>query len=189
MKHFKIKQRFLGNVLFEGNFGSLKLCLQAAVESDADLRGANLRGADLRGANLSGADLRGADLRGADLRGAYLSGADLSGVYLRGANLSGADLRGAYLSGVDLSGAYLSGAYLIDAGQDERGYRFVGIRQDGELKIHAGCRWFNLEEAKAHWVNTHTGALRIECNAKIALIEQVAKARGWFGEEAGEKGS
>src|SRR5574344_625855 len=40
--------------------------------SDADLRGANLRGADLSDADLLGANLRGADLLGADLSGANL---------------------------------------------------------------------------------------------------------------------
>jgi len=47
--------------------------------SQANLRGADLRGADLRGANLSWADLSGADLRVADLSGANLRRADLSG--------------------------------------------------------------------------------------------------------------
>ena len=37
--------------------------------SDADLRGADLRGANLRGADLTDANLRGADLSDADLRG------------------------------------------------------------------------------------------------------------------------
>ena len=120
MKRFEIKNRFTGKVLFSLECGSLKLCVEAAVEAGADLYGANLYGADLfgadlrdaylrdaylRGANLSGADLRGADLRGATLYGADLYGANLFGADLRGANLFGADLRGA-----DLSGAYLRGA-------------------------------------------------------------------------------
>ncbi len=85
----EIKHRFSGATLFSFETESIKLCLQAAVKSGADLSGAYLRGAYLRGADLRGAYLRGADLRGADLSGADLSGADLSGVYLRGAKVDG----------------------------------------------------------------------------------------------------
>ena len=137
-----------GEVIFSGDFESIKKCVEAAVKSGAylsgaylsgaDLRDAYLRGADLSGADLSGAYLRGAYLSGADLRGAYLSGADLSGAdlrgaYLRGAYLSGADLRGADLRGAYLRGAYLSGAYLSGAdlsGADLRGADLSPIKSD-----------------------------------------------------------
>ena len=68
----EIKHRSTGLILFEGDFKSLRFCLQAAVEKKTHLRGAYLRGADLMGA-----DLRGADLRGAYLKDAHLRGADL----------------------------------------------------------------------------------------------------------------
>ena len=87
---FEIKNRFTGNVIFSLECGSLKLCVEAAVQAKTCLGGANLRGA-----YLSGADLGRANLRGAYLSGADLGGANLSGAYLSGANLSGADLRGA----------------------------------------------------------------------------------------------
>jgi len=121
----EIKSRWGGSVLFKGEFGSLKLCVEAAAGSGANLSranlfGANLSGADLSRANLFGANLFGANLSranlsranlfGADLSGADLFGADLSGANLFGANLSGADLSGANLFGADLSGANLSGA-------------------------------------------------------------------------------
>ena len=54
----QIKHRWDGTVLFALEVGSVRLALEAAVETGADLRGADLRGADL-----SGADLRDADLR------------------------------------------------------------------------------------------------------------------------------
>jgi uncharacterized protein YjbI with pentapeptide repeats len=82
---FEIKHRFSGSVLFSMETESLKLCVEAAKKSDADLRGADLRGADLQGADLQGAYLHGAYLHGADLRGAYLQGAYLQGAYLQGA--------------------------------------------------------------------------------------------------------
>jgi hypothetical protein len=122
---FEIKSRYTGAVLFELECGSMRLCIEAAVKSGADLSradlsGANLYGANLSGANLSRADLYGADLYGANLSGANLSGADLSGADLSradlsGANLYGANLYGANLSGADLSGANLSGANLSRA--------------------------------------------------------------------------
>jgi hypothetical protein len=89
---FQIKHRWDGNVLFEYESESLKETVVKAVQSYADLRGANLSYANLSGANLSGANLSDADLSGANLSGANLSGANLSGANLSGANLSDADL-------------------------------------------------------------------------------------------------
>ena len=79
---------------------AMRHALEKAVESGANLSGANLSDACLSGANLSDAYLRDA----------YLSGANLSGANLRDANLSDAYLSGAYLRDANLSGANLSGA-------------------------------------------------------------------------------
>ena len=146
---FEIKSRWNGEVLFSLETESLKLCLEAAVKSRADLSGANLSGADLSGANLSGADLSGADLSGADLSaadlsGAYLSGAYLSGAYLSGANLSGPDLSGADLSGADLrsanlSGADLSGADLSRAKNADLAFAQTSIVPEGSLIVWKKC--------------------------------------------------
>ena len=89
----EIKSVF-GSVLFkfEKENNSIKDTLIEAVNSGANVRGANLYGADLGGADLYGADLGGADLGGADLRGANLYGADLRGANLYCADLGGADL-------------------------------------------------------------------------------------------------
>jgi hypothetical protein len=81
--------------------------------------------------------LIGANLGGADLRDAVLSGAVLSGANLRGADLSGADLSVA--TGIKCLGT------------DRRNYRFVAVRHDDGWRIVAGCRWFTIEEAIAHW--------------------------------------
>ena len=115
--NIQIKSRFTAAVLFEHDCenNSLRITLELAIKSGADLRGAYLSDAYLSRADLRGANLSGADLRGAYLRGAYLSGANLSGADLRGADLSGAYLIRADLSGADLSDAYLSRAYLSDA--------------------------------------------------------------------------
>jgi hypothetical protein len=90
---FEIKHRFSGSVIFSLETCNIKLCIEAAVKSGADLMYADLMYADLSGANLRDSDLSGADLSGADLGGAYLSGAYLSGADLSGANLRGAKIR------------------------------------------------------------------------------------------------
>jgi len=124
----EIKSRSYGSILFEGEFGSFKLALEASIKNsanlgDADLGDADLRGADLRGANLGGADLRGANLGGADLRGANLGGADLRDADLGGADLRGADLRDADLGDADLGDADLRGANLRGADLGEKTLR------------------------------------------------------------------
>ncbi len=120
--------------------------------------------------SLSGALLaaEGVDLSGAYLRGANLSGADLSGANLSGANLSGANLSKANLSGANLSGANLSGAVgAICLGTDTRGYRFVGIRHADGWRISAGCRWFTVAEAVAHWKK----AKNKDALARVAILK------------------
>lgn len=99
----EITHRWTGCILFALEAGSLKIAVEAAVESHADLRYANLRYADLGGANLRYANLGDADLRDANLRYANLRGANLVGANLRGADLRGADLRDANLVGADLT--------------------------------------------------------------------------------------
>ena len=66
----EIKHRYDRSVLFVLEIGSLKLAVEAAVASRADLSRADLPGADLPGADLSGANLSGANLYRANLHGA-----------------------------------------------------------------------------------------------------------------------
>ena len=72
---FEIKSRWDASVLFSLETDSLKLCIEAAVKSRANLGGANLRGADLGSADLRGANLVSANLGSANLGGANLGGA------------------------------------------------------------------------------------------------------------------
>ena len=67
---FEIKNKFEGNVIASFECESLKIAVELAVKSRANLSRANLSRADLFGANLSGANLSGANLSGADLSGA-----------------------------------------------------------------------------------------------------------------------
>jgi uncharacterized protein YjbI with pentapeptide repeats len=161
--------------------GGSRADLSGAELSGAYLSGAYLSGANLSHANLSGAYLSGAELSGAELSGAYLSGANLSHANLSGAELSGAYLSGANLSHANLSGAYLSGANLIDGGQRVDGYRIVAwLAADGRIMIRAGCRNFDMADARAHWEKTRGGTpLGAETLAILSHIESVARIRGW----------
>ncbi len=104
---FEIKHRVTAAVLFSIETESMRMAVEAAIKSGADLRSADLRYADLRYANLRSADLRYADLSSADLR--Y---ADLRYANLRSADLRYADLRYADLSSADLRYANLRSANL-----------------------------------------------------------------------------
>ena len=106
---------FGGATLYEAEAPNLKVLVEKAARSRADLAGADLYSADLSGANLYGAYLAGANLAGANLSGANLTGADLSRAYLYSADLSGADLTGADLAGANLYGANLYRADLSGA--------------------------------------------------------------------------
>ncbi|MDE2099531.1 MAG: pentapeptide repeat-containing protein [Patescibacteria group bacterium] len=108
----EIKHWYDGRILFKGEFGSLKLAVEAAVSSGASLDEASLDGASLDGASLVGARLDGARLVGASLDGASLDGASLDEASLDGASLDGASLDGARLVGARLVGASLDGKHL-----------------------------------------------------------------------------
>ena len=114
---------------------------------------------------------------------AYLSDADLSGADLSDANLIGADLIDANLRGAYLTGADLSRANLIDGGQDERGYRFIGWKRGDDLMISAGCRNYSIESARFHWdAPGYTGP---KSNIqRVELIASIAVERGWIKESA-----
>ena len=66
----------------------LKVALEIAAKSGANLDGANLTDANLYGANLDGANLTRANLDGANLYGANLTRANLTRANLAGANLT-----------------------------------------------------------------------------------------------------
>ena len=188
----EIKSWFSGDVLFEyeSDNATMKKAVEAAVDDDADLRGADLSDADLSDADLRGADLSDADLRDADLRGADLSDADLRGADLRGADLRGADLRGADLRGADLSDADLRGAaiYYSDGNFDvnyRRGY-FLSLTnlEEIETEMHhdvKSCRrwsftWKNVLRIKSWKLKPAAGSF--EAVAKNASAASKAIADG-----------
>ncbi len=157
---FQIKCNFSAKVLFEGDYPTLKACVEAAVKARADLADANLAGADLADANLTRANLAGANLADANLTGAYLAranlaGADLADANLTRANLAGADLADANLTGANLAGANLAGAKNIetcrlDTGETVKEYR----EQVVPALIAAGGKSLSDPDVAASW-NCH----------------------------------
>ena len=115
--------------------GRVRAAVAAAWKAKADMSGANLSRADMSGANLSRADMSGADLSGANLSGANLSGANLSGATYRDVKLG---RRG------EVKNASRSDGYV---------FRLLDC-DDGNWRVMAGCRWFTLAEAWAHWTAT-----------------------------------
>ena len=95
---------------------------------------------DFSFANLRNTDLRNANLRFADLRNADLSNACLRNTDLRNACLSGADLRGANLEHNKTVIYACLGGYVM----------FMNERE-GKLMVKAGCRYFDVTEAREHW--------------------------------------
>ena len=172
---YEILNRFTGAVQFTAEITcdadappSIKLGLAAkvAVKEKADLIDANLSGANLSRANLSRADLSSANLSRANLSHADLSGADLSR----------ADLSGAYLSR-----ANLSGQWIIQGATRSDGYAFFlqKLTADTEPMVKAGCRYFTLRAAQAHWEKTHAGtALLTETSIIVRSMVDLAHARG-----------
>ena len=127
-----------------------KFCFEGKGGKRANLTGANLTGANLTGASLSYANLDGANLTRTNLTRTNLAGASLS--Y---ANLDGANLTGAVLDGANLTGKTVVGVSRRATRSD--GYEFfLWHCQDG-FYIKAGCRFFTLEEGRAHWVKKRVG--------------------------------
>ena len=162
---FEIKHRLSGAVLFALETDSMRLCVEEAVKSRADLTGADLTGANLADANLAGADLTGANLTGANLTRANLAGANLARANLTGAYLAGAKLtetltlvgpRPVLQIGPIGSRAALLSAYLTSGGTYIRTGCFFGTLAD-----------FCAAVETEHGTNPHG----VEYRAAIALIE------------------
>lgn len=116
---------------------------------------------------------------GAAVKQAIAAHANLAGASLADANLTRANLAGAYLAGADLAHAYL-----IDGGQERRGYLFWAWRhKDGHVVYRAGCReWQSLDAALAHFGKGYAGSGDpAECIARLRLMERCARERGWIG--------
>lgn len=125
---FEIKNRFDGSIIFSIETETIKLAVEAAIKSSADLSYADLSYAHLSSADLSYANLRSASLRSANLRSANLSSADLRYANLSYANLSYADLRYAHLRYANLRSANLRSAHLRYAHLRYADLRYADLR-------------------------------------------------------------
>ena len=168
---FEIRHRYSGAVLFARKTKSLKLCVEAAVISRANLTDANLTDACLAGANLPGACLAGANLTDANLTDANLTDACLAGANLTGAWLTCAD--GGTITAV-------SERPLLTLGP--LGSRHDHLRAwltDAGVYIRTGCFWDTLPKFKSAVKKTHgtTTVHAKEYALAIKLIE--AHARMW----------
>jgi uncharacterized protein YjbI with pentapeptide repeats len=120
MPYIHITSHETQTVLFGGDFGSARACLEAAVAQELDLTAADLSGANLTAANIDGARLDRARLDGANLAGANLSESHLDGASFRNAALyntclaeslmRAADFTGASFGATDVAAANLAGA-------------------------------------------------------------------------------
>jgi uncharacterized protein YjbI with pentapeptide repeats len=122
------------------------------------------------------ADLRDANLRDANLLGANLSRANLSRADLLDADLLGADLLGANLLGANLLGANLIGSGIIDLGQRSDGYQFIlHVTAKDQPMLIAGCRYFTIAKARAHWDKTRPRGQRLgdESHAMLDHAERM----------------
>jgi len=110
------------------------------------------------------------------VREAVRGGADLRRADLRGADLGGADLRGA-----DLRGADLGEQWIIQGQTRSDGYAFSlqKLKENTEPMIKAGCRYFTISQAQAHWETTRAGqSLLAETRAIVRAMVDVMHIRG-----------
>jgi len=130
-----------GEVIFSGDFKSIKECVEAAVKQKVNLRGSNLRGS-----NLSGSDLRWSDLSWSNL-----SGSDLSWSDLRWSNLRWSNLRGSNLSGSDLRWSDLSWSNLRWSDLRWSNLRWSDLRW-GNLRW-SNLRWSDVAPARSDFLS------------------------------------
>ena len=100
---------------------------------------------------------------------------------LQEANLSRANLSGADLSGADLSRANLGEQWVIQGQHRSDGYPFFLQRLTGDKEpmVKAGCRYFTLMQAEAHWTATRGGTkLFDETRAIVRAMVDVMHIRG-----------
>ena len=137
--------------------------LRGAGGKRASLDGARLDGARLGGANLAHANLVGASLVGASLVGTCLNRANLDGANFVGANLDGASLNGASLAGAEFVGAKINNdktaVRILRRATRSCGYEFFLWHCQEGFFIKAGCRFFDMAEARQHWTATRVGTL------------------------------
>ena len=125
--------------------------------------------------------------RSANLTGASLTCASLTGANLTGANLTGASLTGAILTRANLTSAKINEGKIalgiLRRATRRDGYEFFLWHCEDGFYIKAGCRFFNMEKARAHWQNTRAGTPLGDETQDILDMFQKAIARAALGEK------
>ena len=105
----------------------------------------------------------------ANLAGADLARADLAGAYLAGANLDRAKIKDATVTRV-----------IARVQREIDPHAFIAFEiEGGGLKVMAGCRWFTVEEFRAHAVSEYPDTPKAEETLAILdFIEGRARALG-----------
>lgn len=149
-----------------------------ALKDNVSLAYADLVDVDLSNLALDNRSFHNVEFHNANLSSINFSDSNFSFCIFDYANLSGSLLRNVYIDNsrfyktlmarADINGANVfHGGGIIDAGIDNRGYRFIGINYGEEWMVKAGCRWFSIENAKHHWeVGPNHDAL-----ARVGVIE------------------
>lgn len=107
-----------GATLYEGDFASVKECIEDAVLNNASLAYADLRYKNLSHANLDDAMLEHADFTGSNLIGANLSEAALNHASFRNCSLESACLSFSSLNSANFIGSRFGGTYIEGANID-----------------------------------------------------------------------
>lgn len=105
MKHFSLCKHTDGTILYEGDFETLKHCLEDAVSRDIVLSYI-----DLKNQNLSNVNIDGANMPYANFSGSNLSGANLSEAIIHNSNFRNTSLYNCCMSHSDLQKCDFSGA-------------------------------------------------------------------------------
>jgi len=187
----QIKNRINGTVIFECDVDSLKIAIELAIKSNANLRNANLRNADLRNAdlrnaNLYNANLYNADLYNADLYNADLYNADLRNADLRNANLYNANLRNADLRNADLYNADLRNVNLYNANLRNADLRNV---KTPPINDHFFISEILFRAAKTENQKNFACRIRVELNLcwrKFFLLAKKMKVVKWASQTLGK---
>lgn len=114
-KRFELVCYQTQDILFEGWFGTIKDCVEAAISDNICLDGVDLSGMNLACANLDDAQMAGANLSAVNFNGANLSEGIFDNANMRDADLSHACLVMSSLMNVDMTGASFAATDVTDA--------------------------------------------------------------------------
>ena len=144
----EIKNRKTGEIIFSGEYSSMRECVEDAVRKKISLQWAYLQGVDLQDADLQDADLQWASLRWSGLQGSILQRSRLQGADLQGARLQRVDLQDADLQDAGLYVANFHGVAGAIQWQAPAGIKRIcySVAHGEKVMQKIGCLWGDTEE-------------------------------------------